>query len=885
MFDSDRFKGTMKSCLVLAVLVGLGLMAAAWKSQWFGLVTPGKQFPLQPTDTQLIQAVLADYQARKALPTITIDYPQDETLFPPEIIAPTFRWTDTKSEADLWLVSVAFQDGPDRINALVHASQWTPDPKAWESIKRRSIAQPAEVTIVGVRQTSPTSACSLGRVTIRTSSDEVAASIFFREVPLPFLFAYTHMDTIKWRLGDIASYSPPRTVLENMKVCGNCHSFSADGKMMGMDVDYANDKGAYAILPIGREMILSQDNIITWSDYRREDKDSTFGLLSQISPAGRYVVSTVKDRSIFVPRPDLFFSQLFFPLKGILVVYDRQTGKFASLPGADDPQLVQSNPSWSPDGKHILFARTKAKWLSGIEEQSAVQMPTEFCQPFLDGSESFQYDLYRIPFNEGRGGHPVPLTGASSNGKSNYFGRYSPDGRWIVFCQAKSFMLLQPDSELYIIPAEGGQPRRMRCNMSRMNSWHSWSPNGKWMVFAAKPYSAYTQLFLTHIDERGNDSPPVLLGNFTGVDRAANIPEFVPTKPETFGMIHEQFMNAYSYLRIGNDLLITESDSDKAEAAFRKALELEPNNVRAHCDLGLLLVNNKRFDEAIVQCVEALRLEPNNAEAHGNMGIALVSKRKFDEAFEHFNEALRLDPGRAETHVNLANALVMMGSPDAAIQHLIEALRLKPENADIHNNMGRLLADRNKLDEAIKHYTEALRINPNYAEAHCNLGISLARKGSFAEATEHFMQSLRIKPDSAETHSFMGFMLIQMGKNDEAIQHLLTALGIKPDYAPAHNSLGIALARQGQFDEALRHFAEALRLMPGYLEAQMNMGEALEVQGRLDEAIAHYKEAIRLAPDNAAVQAQLNNALQKRNMQQQGAPPHTCGFKPLSRGE
>ena len=39
---------------------------------------------------------------------------------------------------------------------------------------------------------------------------------------------------------------------------------------------------------------------------------------------------------------------------------------------------------------------------------------------------------------------------------SNYFARYSPDGRWIVFCRAKSYMLLQRDSELYILPAEGG---------------------------------------------------------------------------------------------------------------------------------------------------------------------------------------------------------------------------------------------------------------------------------------------------------------------------------------------------------------------------------------------------------------------------------------------
>jgi hypothetical protein len=66
---------------------------------------------------------------------------------------------------------------------------------------------------------------------------------------------------------------------------------------------------------------LSEKNIITWSDYKREDKELTYGLLSQVSPDGKYAISTVKDRSVFVAVHDLTFSQLFFPVKGILAVY------------------------------------------------------------------------------------------------------------------------------------------------------------------------------------------------------------------------------------------------------------------------------------------------------------------------------------------------------------------------------------------------------------------------------------------------------------------------------------------------------------------------------------------------------------------------------------
>jgi hypothetical protein len=133
-----------------------------------------------------------------------------------------------------------------------------------------------------------------------------------------------------------------------------------------------------------------------------------------------------------------------------------------------------------------------------------------------------QYDLYRLPFNGGQGGQAEPIAGASRNGKSNSFPRVSPDGRWIVFVQARNGLLMRPDSQLYIVPAAGGVARRMRANTPLMNSWHSFSPNGRWLVFSSKGRSPYTQMYLTHLDEAGNDSPAILIEGSTAANRAAS---------------------------------------------------------------------------------------------------------------------------------------------------------------------------------------------------------------------------------------------------------------------------------------------------------------------------------------------------------------------------
>jgi len=485
------------------------------------------------TDVQ-VKDILAAYQNDAEYSGLTILYPLDDTLFPPEIVPPTFRWEDGKSGANTWLVTIEFQDDAKSMNllgVLADSPEWTPSAKEWETIKKLSLEKTAKVAILGVNSSDPAKILSGGRISISTSKDEVGASLFYREVNLPFIDAVKDPSHIRWRYGAISSPEQPPIVLDNLPVCGNCHSFTADGKTLAMDVDYANNKGSYVITPVAEEMVIATSDIITWYDYKKDDGELTFGLLSQISPDGSLVVSTVKDNSVFVPKPDLAFSQLFFPIKGILCVYNRITETFQSLPGADDPQYVQSEPVWSPDGKYIVFVRAKAYKLKGVEADRKVLLTQEECAEFLEDGKPFPFDLYRVPYNDGKGGKAEPLRGASNNGMSNYFAKYSPDGKWIVFCKAKSYSLLQPDSNLYIIPAEGGEARKLRCNTGLMNSWHSWSPNSRWLVFTSKINTPYTQLFLTHIDEEGRSTPPVLLSQFTASDRAANIPEFVNNKP------------------------------------------------------------------------------------------------------------------------------------------------------------------------------------------------------------------------------------------------------------------------------------------------------------------------------------------------------------------
>ncbi len=573
---------------------------------------------------------------------IVIAYPQDGSIFPPEITAPTFLWRDGAKGAGAWRIDILFADGaapihatsqgaPPRIGPIdpdcvsetnqppklspeqAAAHTWVPDAALWAAIKRHSAGSPATVTI-----SRPAAHAS---IRIATSRDPAGAPIFYRDVPLmpsevergvikPLAAAAVPL--VDWRLRNLAEPAS-RVVLENLPVCANCHSFSADGKTLGMDLDgLGNNRGLYILAPVAPRISVRKQDLVQWITAAGPLKGGVrVGFMSQVSPDGRFVVTTLNPLQTSGERnppsnyyvanfKDYRFLQVFYPTRGILAWYSRASGILQPLPGADDPRFVQMGAVWSPDGRYLLFARAEAR------DPTPPGMP--LAQFANDPAElPMKYDLYRIPFREGKGGPPEPVVGASRNGMSNSFPRISPDGRWIVFVKSRNGLLMRPDSRLYIVPSGGGDARPLRANTALMNSWHSFSPNGRWLVFSSKSRSPYTQMFLTHIDDRGEDSPAILVDNAAASNRAVNLPEFVNIPPDGLGAIGGP---ALEYYKLVNSAMY-----------FQKRGE---------------------FPEAVAKWKQVLEIEPDDAAAHGNLGTALLMAGHRREAGPHLEAAAEL---------------------------------------------------------------------------------------------------------------------------------------------------------------------------------------------------------------------------------------------------
>ncbi len=143
---------------------------------------------------------------------LKVDYPLDGSIFPGEMLAPTFLWHDA-ANSDRWLVEITFDGSKARLELLIEGGQppegqidplamsganevyqpteyqasataWKPSPEVWEAIQANSIDREATFAFHGYREDRPEQPLSRGSVTLSTSSDPVDGSIFYRDVPL-----------------------------------------------------------------------------------------------------------------------------------------------------------------------------------------------------------------------------------------------------------------------------------------------------------------------------------------------------------------------------------------------------------------------------------------------------------------------------------------------------------------------------------------------------------------------------------------------------------------------------------------------------------------------------------------------------------------------------
>lgn len=219
-------------------------------------------------------------------------------------------------------------------------------------------------------------------------------------------------------------------------------------------------------------------------------------------------------------------------MRSDLILYDIDKNEVSRIKG-DDNEL-ECYPWWSPDGKYLYY----------VSAHFDVQDTAHQTQDFIKRYKEIKYNIYRRAFNGQRHTFDAPemVFDAASEGKSATLPRISPDGRFLMFALGEFgvFHIWHKDADLYLMDLHTDSVRPMtEINSPDVESYHSWSTNGRWVIFSSRRNDGnFTRPFIAYIDRNGIGRKPFELPQeepdmHRRFMRSYNIPEFM-TGPVEF---------------------------------------------------------------------------------------------------------------------------------------------------------------------------------------------------------------------------------------------------------------------------------------------------------------------------------------------------------------
>ena len=222
------------------------------------------------------------------------------------------------------------------------------------------------------------------------------------------------------------------------------------------------------------------------------------------------------------------------------------------------------------------------------------------------------------------------------------------------------------------------------------------------------------------------------------------------------------------------DYFLTAANIEQDLGNLTAAVELLQQANRAHPqfaegrnNLGILLTDQDRIDEAIPHFLEAIRLKPDYARAYANLAAAQLRLLRIDDALASARRAVALKPDYAHAYHLCGNALVMKGDPQAAEISLSTAVRLKPDFMEASLLLARTLMKLKRPEEAELVLGRSLNYSPNRPELWTTLGDIPAERDDLPAALAAYRRALELRPNDLPTATRAALLLPNVYDNEE----------------------------------------------------------------------------------------------------------------------
>jgi tetratricopeptide (TPR) repeat protein len=296
--------------------------------------------------------------------------------------------------------------------------------------------------------------------------------------------------------------------------------------------------------------------------------------------------------------------------------------------------------------------------------------------------------------------------------------------------------------------------------------------------------------------------------------------------------------------------LINEKHYAEGIAELKKAIEIDPKNMRTYIELARAQVFAKDTAAAEESLKKALTIDPRSTEILVALGDFRVTTGKPDQAEIMYKQALEIAPDNEDIYLRLAS-FYQRYSKWAEVEATLQKLAaLKPRDEKPHIYLGDFFTWLGQRDKALASYQRATELNPDSIVARAKLISHYLDSGNVEEAEVRTRAILEKNSKDLSGRFFDARVRLAKGNADEAIIILQWVLKDEPQHAAAHHFLGVAFMHKRQTLQARGAFTEAVKLNPNLPEPRTALAEIYLADGSADMAIEQAQAAIQLNPRN-----------------------------------
>jgi len=255
----------------------------------------------------------------------------------------------------------------------------------------------------------------------------------------------------------------------------------------------------------------------------------------------------------------------------------------------------------------------------------------------------------------------------------------------------------------------------------------------------------------------------------------------------------------------------------------------------------------------------AIELNPDLVLAHGNLGLSLAKLGRLEEAAECHARVIGLQPRRYEGHYNLGKTLYNLGRYPEAARALEGALEVRGDSADAHQLMASTLLLTDELERALRHAERAVELSPSSPGVHWILGSASSRLEDWAGCERALREELRLVPGRIHAWGLLAMALQMQGQEDAAWRTCEEALDRFPESAELHGQVGALCITRYDWTGALEAFqrhrellGEGRRVEPRVVEMEGTARRMARIEARADDV-----RAGRLPPESAVHAAEM----------------------------